>query len=91
MQVTLDARPNNAPCCIRLVADDGRDILIQTDWDWPGVASNFGWVPCLECNDTDGTVDCAHATATEMIQDAGNWLQEHDGESFDDPGYFGGA
>ncbi len=34
----------NAPCCAgRIVADNGRDILIQTDWDWPGIASTFGW------------------------------------------------
>ena len=24
-------------------ADDGRDTLIQTDWDFPGVANTFGW------------------------------------------------
>ena len=26
-----------------IVADDGRDRLIQLDWDYPGVAESFGW------------------------------------------------
>ena len=34
-----------------LVAEDGREILIQSDWDYPGTASTFGWVPC-ECGRT---------------------------------------
>lgn len=34
----------NAPCCPgEIVADDGRTLLIQTDWDYPSVASTFGW------------------------------------------------
>jgi ssDNA-binding Zn-finger/Zn-ribbon topoisomerase 1 len=33
-----------APCCPgEIVNDDGRTLLIQTDWDYPSVASNFGW------------------------------------------------
>jgi len=24
-------------------AADGRDILVQTDWDFPGLARTFGW------------------------------------------------
>lgn len=26
-----------------IIADDGRDLLIQSDWDYPGVARTFGW------------------------------------------------
>jgi hypothetical protein len=26
-----------------IVNDDGRDILVQSDYDYPGVASSFGW------------------------------------------------
>lgn len=26
-----------------IVADDGRDILVQTDYDYPGLALAFGW------------------------------------------------
>jgi hypothetical protein len=71
-----------------LGADDGREILIQTDWDFPGVASTFGWSPC-ECGRTDGTVDCPHRAASAMIAEAAQYLDDHVGESVDDPGYFG--
>lgn len=86
-RITLDTDPDDAPCCIKLETDDGRSILIQTDWDYPGVASSFGWVAC-ECGDTDGTVDCAHKKAGEMISDARAFLDAHDGETIEDPGYF---
>lgn len=34
----------NAPCCPgEIVAEDGRTVLVQTDYDYPGVASTFGW------------------------------------------------
>ena len=70
-----------------LVDEDGNDILIQTDWDFPGVASSFGFVPC-DCGDTDGTVDCAHQTASDMIQAAVDFLDDNIGKSVEDPGYF---
>ncbi len=70
-----------------LVAEDGRDLLIQTDFDFPGVASTFGWSPC-SCGTTDGTVDCDHRSATEMIADACDFLRAHAGDTTDDPGYF---
>ncbi len=41
--IKLIARPSNAPCCVLIQNDDGRDLLIQTDYDFPGVASTFGW------------------------------------------------
>jgi len=69
--------------------EDGRDILIQRDWEYPGVASTFGWVPC-KCGATDGTVDCKpcgrHVSA--MLSEAEDYLVEHEGEEADDPGYF---
>ena len=70
-----------------LIAEDGRDILIQTDWDYPGIASSFGWQAC-PCGFTDGTVDCKHKTASEMIENAGNFLNDHIGDTIEDPGYF---
>jgi len=68
-------------------AEDGRTMLIQTDWDYPGVASIFGWRPC-PCGETDGTVDCPHRTASEMIAEAGEFLNDHIGDTAEDPGYF---
>lgn len=70
-----------------LVADEGREVLIQTDRDFPGIASTFGWCPC-ECGATDGTVDCPHRAASAMIAEAAQYLDDHLGESVDDPGYF---
>jgi predicted RNA-binding Zn-ribbon protein involved in translation (DUF1610 family) len=36
-----------------VVNDDGRDILIQTDWDYPGTANTFGWSTAVvqKCGD----------------------------------------
>lgn len=68
-------------------AEDGRDFLVQTDWDFPGIASTFGWIPC-PCGRTDGTVDCAHKSASQMIADARMFLDENIGVTADDPGYF---
>ena len=70
-----------------VVAQSGREILVQTDWDFPGLASTFGWSPC-SCGATDGTVDCDHRTADEMIADARDFLAAHVGDTADDPGYF---
>jgi hypothetical protein len=66
----------------------GREVIIQSDWDFPGVASSFGWVPCRKCRATDGTVDCAHRTASEMISEAYDYLMAHLGKQIPDPGYF---
>jgi hypothetical protein len=61
--------------------------LIQTDWDFPGVASTFGYVPC-SCGKTDGTIDCDHKTASQMISEAQDYLDAHIGKVVEDPGYF---
>lgn len=58
-------------------------VLIQSDWDYPSVASRTGFVPC-ECGATDGTIDCPHHTASEMISAAYEWLEARDGQSFPD-------
>jgi hypothetical protein len=71
-----------------LVAENGQSILVQSDWDYPGVATNFGWVPCPECGFTDGTVDCKHRTVHEMIAEACEYLDEQVGNCIEDPGYF---
>lgn len=64
-----------------------RDILIQVDYDYPGIASTFGWSPCA-CGLTDGTVNCEHKTASEMIQEAQEFLDDNYGKVVNDPGYF---
>ena len=95
--ILLDANPGNAPCCVLLLECDehgretGRDVLVQDDWSWPSIAGNFGFVPC-NCDNagsTDGTVDCpCGRTAGNMIAQAREFLDEHDGEVAEDPGYF---
>ena len=70
-----------------LVAQDGRKRLVQVDSDFPILASIFGWSPC-PCGATDGTIDCDHRTADEMIAEAGDFLRAHAGDTTDDPGYF---
>ena len=69
-------------------------ILVQSDWDFPGLASAFGWVAC-DCGDTDGTCDCPHRTAGDMISSAAEYLdgvcsfgREGGAIAVDDPGYF---
>ena len=66
---------------------NGRTVYIQDDWSRPGLASMFGWIPC-KCGETDGTVQCKHKTVDEMIEDATSYLDNHQGEEIDDPGYF---
>lgn len=51
----------------------------QSDWEYPALAGMFGWVPCPECGDTDGTVDCEHRTVDEMLAGAFDYLEARDG------------
>ena len=85
--MNINLQPGNFGTFL-LLADDGREVLIQTDWDFPGLANTFGWVPC-ECGQTDGTVDCRHRTASTMIAEAAEYLGDHVGDSVEDPGYLG--
>ena len=50
----------------------------------PFAKSLFGWTPC-PCGKTDGTVDCEHFTAYEMIDDARLYLWDHNGEEITPP------
>ncbi len=70
-----------------LVAPSGKSLFVQSDWDFPAVAQAFGWSPC-SCRQTDGTIDCEHESATEMIAEAGAFLLSRVGETVEDPGYF---
>lgn len=104
-QITVDRDPGYAPCSYLIcrvhgepghydwsTRDEGNTVLVQTDWDYPGIASNFGFVPC-DCGATDGTVDCEHKTAGEMISAAAEFLDDlcnsaDNSRYVDDPGYF---
>lgn len=76
---------HRAPCGFLIVAtgadpaDDSRTTLVQTDWDYPGIAGRLGWIPC-PCGATDGTIDCEHRKAVGMIAEAFDRLHDHDGE-----------
>lgn len=105
MLITVDRDPSYAPCGYLVcqvtgapghrdwdTRDDDRTVLVQTDWDFPGLAASFGFVPC-DCGATDGTVDCLHKTATEMITEAIDYLDAlcesaDDRRFIEDPGYF---
>lgn len=77
-----------APCGFLIVPDgadpynDSVTVLVQFDWDFPGVASSMGFVSCEKCSDTDGTVDCPHHTASEMISAAYDFIRDHADEPF---------
>src|SRR4029077_7937255 len=77
----------------------GETLLIQTDYDYPGLATTFGWnkvgedledtASCFHTS-TDGTVDCRECgkTASEFIAEAAQYLDDHIGDVVEDPGYF---
>ena len=70
-----------------LLAEDGRTILVQVDWDFPGVASTFGWSP-RSSPMTDDTGTLAEKSLSTVIGDARDFLHERAGSTADDPGYF---
>lgn len=95
-KICITRDPVYAPCgyLICRVRDNGTwniraddTILVQTDWEFPSLAAALGFIPC-ECGYTDGTVDCAHKTATKMISAAADYLDTHLDKVIDDPGYF---
>ncbi len=56
----------NAPCCPgEIVNDDGRTLLIQSDWDYCGTANSFGW--SLVSVQRDRCPDCGNKI---------DWLEE---------------
>lgn len=84
-----------------ILPEHGESILIQTDWKFPAVASAFGWSiqlaqwPIADSDNcqhdgTDGTVPCAKCgfPASKFIQSARAWIDDNDGTTIDDPGYF---
>lgn len=85
--------------------ETGREIYIDSDWDYAFTAHLFGWTPI--CNydpttgeyngsgcGTDGTVDCHEDcprphSVSYHLSEASNYLDDHIGETRYDPGYFG--
>lgn len=70
---------------------------IRTDWDYPGVASTFGWQMPKGANGcrhsgSDGTVNCQTCgmKASRFIHSAQRFLDKiaHDNVVVEDPGYF---
>jgi hypothetical protein len=60
--------------------DNGESDFIQSEWDFPRAAAQFGWTPC-ECRTTDGTIPCEHRTVKEMIAEAREFLDDRIGET----------
>lgn len=83
-------------CYLVCLVDGGTDMLVQSDFDLPGLASVFGWFPTDENGyrlyDTDGTIPSKRSqkSVSEFINDARQFLDEHEGDEADDPGYFDG-
>jgi len=69
---------------------DGRGKLVQTDWNWPSLAIHFGFTPCYQCNETNGTTNCKHNTTLTMINNAKLFLDQvvKSKQFIIDPGYF---
>lgn len=68
--------------------DTGKSIYYQSDWDYPRLVADFGGCVTCECGETDGTVDCPHTTASDMITAADNWLFDNDGLEVNGVGTF---
>jgi len=69
-----------------IVPDDGDDaatVLIQSNWDFAGVACTIGWQAC-GCGRTDGTVRCRVCSreVSDMLSEAYDYLHSQEGKSF---------
>lgn len=91
MRASIHFDSGYAPCGF-LIVREGADaysdapadtVLIQTDWDWPGVASSMGWSPCHDC--TDGTIKCdvCGRETGDHMRLAYDFIREHTGEQFE--------
>jgi hypothetical protein len=88
MKIVAVRDPGYAPCgwLVCQVADDrtwntrddARTHLVDSDWDFPSLASNWGFV----------WDDPISGSYSEAITAAWAWLEEHGSEPIDDPGYF---
>jgi hypothetical protein len=53
--------------------DDKNTVLVQTDWDWPGIARAFGW------DGKDDDIEAAGEFLDQCVNEA---------RVVEDPGYF---
>lgn len=93
MKVVIDRDSAYAPCSYLLckvdadgnwdTRDDMNTYVFQSDWDFPGLASIYGYVAC-ECGCTDGTIEaCDGRSATDMILEACDYMDARLGEVVD--------
>jgi hypothetical protein len=98
VNIILDADTSDCPGCVCKILNstESRSILVQEDHQAVGVAPTFGWsvrdVGDGECDHdgTDGSVDCKECgtKAIEFISAAIEFINDHDGDVAEDPGYF---
>ncbi len=106
IRITRDSK--YAPCGYLVIRepfdkyDEKNTILIQSDWDFPGVARTFGWdmtkeqilTEACDHSGTDGTVPCPDCgiSVSQMIEAAQEYLDTVlDEKEVEDPGYFADA
>jgi len=103
MRIRLE-KAQGCPGYVIQAVDSEQSVLVQTDWEYPSVASSFGWSiresqvinagyygQTCDHSSTDGTVVCSECglTPTVFIREAADYLYSHIGQTADDPGYFG--
>lgn len=85
MKLTLQGPDDEG--CFFLADDQGRDWrLVARYKDHAFGAALFGWEACEEC-ETDGTADCPHRTAKEMLAEAREVLLDHIGDDIEAPAH----
>lgn len=80
MKTTLEA--GNFGWDYVLKNEDGHETYVQNDWEYPSIASLFGWVAC-PCGRTDGTIDCKHKKVSDMLFEAQEFLDSNLGQTID--------
>lgn len=73
-RITINTDINAPYCPCEILSDDGRSILVQTDWDYPGFANSFGWSVrdvqrCPECGSCNVSGDESGMACKECGQE----------------------
>ena len=72
---------------VTVVRDDGKSHTVGAE-GWCSIARYYGWKACSRCDETDGSVPCAHRNVPAMLLSAGEFIAANVGESTDDPGWW---